>query len=198
VLDRASATINPGENVGLVGRNGAGKSSLFALLHGHLHEDSGDFQWPRQWRLAQVAQDMPETDQPATAFVAGFVGESNRLPGRVAEAAAGGDALIDTALGRFRARNPHGLVTGEAALLFVRPEAMRIAGGENRLPARLVRRDLEGPFVNLFFAAGEETVAVHLTNRTGIAAAAETAQTVGFDAAEALLLPRPEPRDAAA
>ena len=69
VLDRASATINPGENVGLVGRNGAGKSSLFALLQGHLHEDSGDFQWPRQWRLAQVAQDMPETEQPATAFV---------------------------------------------------------------------------------------------------------------------------------
>ncbi len=69
VLDRASATLNPGEAVGLVGRNGAGKSSLFALLQGHLHEDGGDFQWPRQWRLAQVAQDMPETDQPATAFV---------------------------------------------------------------------------------------------------------------------------------
>ena len=69
VLDRASATLNPGEKVGLVGRNGAGKSSLFALLQGHLHEDSGDFQWPRHWRLAQVAQDMPETDQPATAFV---------------------------------------------------------------------------------------------------------------------------------
>ncbi len=69
VLDRASTTLNPGENVGLVGRNGAGKSSLFALLQGHLHEDSGEFQWPRQWRLAQVAQDMPETDQAATAFV---------------------------------------------------------------------------------------------------------------------------------
>lgn len=69
VLDRASTTLNPGENVGLVGRNGAGKSSLFALLQGHLHEDSGEFQWPRQWRLAQVAQDMPETDKAATAFV---------------------------------------------------------------------------------------------------------------------------------
>ena len=69
VLDRANATLNPGEKVGLVGRNGAGKSSLFALLQGHLHEDGGEFQWPRQWRLAQVAQDMPETDQPATAFV---------------------------------------------------------------------------------------------------------------------------------
>jgi ATP-binding cassette subfamily F protein 3 len=69
VLDRASATLNPGEKVGLVGRNGAGKSSLFALLQGHLHEDSGDFQWPRHWRLAQVAQDMPETGQAATGFV---------------------------------------------------------------------------------------------------------------------------------
>ena len=69
VLDQASATINPGEKVGLVGRNGAGKSSLFALLQGHLHEDGGEFNWPRQWQLAQVSQDMPETDQPCTAFV---------------------------------------------------------------------------------------------------------------------------------
>ncbi|HEX5286406.1 MAG TPA: ATP-binding cassette domain-containing protein, partial [Polaromonas sp.] len=37
VLDSASATLNPGEKVGLVGRNGAGKSSLFALLTGVLH-----------------------------------------------------------------------------------------------------------------------------------------------------------------
>ncbi len=69
VLDQATATINPGEKVGLVGRNGAGKSSLFALLNGTLHEDGGDFSWPRQWQLGQVAQDMPETDQPCTDFV---------------------------------------------------------------------------------------------------------------------------------
>ena len=43
VLNQASATINPGEKVGLVGRNGAGKSSLFALLNGSLHEDQGSF-----------------------------------------------------------------------------------------------------------------------------------------------------------
>ena len=69
VLDGASAVINPGEKVGLVGRNGAGKSSLFALLNGGLHEDSGDLQMPPQWRMAQVAQDMPETSQSATDFV---------------------------------------------------------------------------------------------------------------------------------
>ncbi|QBK05691.1 ATP-binding cassette domain-containing protein [Hylemonella gracilis] len=69
ILDGASATINPGEKVGLVGRNGAGKSTLFALLNGSIHEDGGDFSIPAQWRMAQVAQDMPETDESATDFV---------------------------------------------------------------------------------------------------------------------------------
>ncbi len=69
LLDNASVTLNPGEKVGLVGRNGAGKSTLFALLNGTLHEDAGDFSVPAHWRMAQVAQDMPETDQSATDFV---------------------------------------------------------------------------------------------------------------------------------
>lgn len=69
LLDNASVTLNPGEKVGLVGRNGAGKSSLFALFNGSLHEDAGEYYIPAQWRMGQVAQDMPETDQPATDFV---------------------------------------------------------------------------------------------------------------------------------
>jgi ATP-binding cassette subfamily F protein 3 len=69
ILDGASVTLNPGEKVGLVGRNGAGKSTLFALLNGSIHEDGGDFSIPAQWRMAQVAQDMPETDESATDFV---------------------------------------------------------------------------------------------------------------------------------
>ena len=69
LLDNVSVTLNPGEKVGLVGRNGAGKSTLFALLNGTLHEDGGDFSIPKQWRMAQVAQNMPETDETATAFV---------------------------------------------------------------------------------------------------------------------------------
>jgi ATP-binding cassette subfamily F protein 3 len=69
LLDNASVTLNPGEKVGLVGRNGAGKSSMFALLDGSLHEDAGDYSIPTQWRMGQVAQDMPETEQGATDFV---------------------------------------------------------------------------------------------------------------------------------
>jgi ATP-binding cassette, subfamily F, member 3 len=73
VLDAASAVIQPGEKVGLVGRNGAGKSSLFSLLAGRLHADSGDAEVPPRWvaegRVAEVAQEMPEVDTPATRFV---------------------------------------------------------------------------------------------------------------------------------
>ncbi|WP_353135446.1 ATP-binding cassette domain-containing protein [Limnohabitans sp.] len=69
LLEGATVTLNPTEKVGLVGRNGAGKSSLFALLNGNLHEDSGEFYIPSQWRMGQVSQDMPETDQSATEFV---------------------------------------------------------------------------------------------------------------------------------
>jgi ATP-binding cassette subfamily F protein 3 len=71
LLDGATVTLNPGEKVGLVGRNGAGKSTLFAMFNGTLHEDGGDFYRPKQWRLAQVAQDMPETEDSATDFVVG-------------------------------------------------------------------------------------------------------------------------------
>jgi ATP-binding cassette subfamily F protein 3 len=71
LLDRASVVVAPGERVGLVGRNGVGKSTLFRLLDGTLHEDAGEFSYPKQWRLAQVAQDMPETEESATEFVVG-------------------------------------------------------------------------------------------------------------------------------
>lgn len=71
ILDKASVTLNPAEKVGLVGRNGAGKSTLFALLNGSLHEDGGDCSIPKVWRMAQVAQNMPETEETATEFVLG-------------------------------------------------------------------------------------------------------------------------------
>ena len=69
VLAAASATLNPGEKVGLVGRNGAGKSSLFALIAGRLHADAGDFEMPPRWRIGEVAQQMPETSDGATDYV---------------------------------------------------------------------------------------------------------------------------------
>jgi ATP-binding cassette subfamily F protein 3 len=93
LLDGVSVTINPGEKVGLVGRNGAGKSTLFALLNGSLHEDAGDFSVPPQWELAQVAQDMPETDEPATDFVLSGDTRLARVRAQLAQAEADGDGL---------------------------------------------------------------------------------------------------------
>ena len=73
VLQQAGATLHAGEKVGLIGRNGAGKSSLFALLSGRLQLDAGDIEIPASWLapggLAEVAQDMPETGESATDFV---------------------------------------------------------------------------------------------------------------------------------
>ncbi len=93
LLDQVSVTIHAGEKVGLVGRNGAGKSSLFALLAGQLHEDRGEFSMPAGWRLAQVAQEMPETDETATAFVLAGDTRLVELRGALAAAEASGDGL---------------------------------------------------------------------------------------------------------
>ncbi len=86
VLDQASVTLQPGEKVGLVGRNGAGKSSLFSLLTNRLQADGGDVSMPPRWRLAEVAQSMPETDEPATDFV--LQGDTRLMEAQAALAAA--------------------------------------------------------------------------------------------------------------
>ena len=93
LLDKVTVTLNPGEKVGLVGRNGAGKSTLFALFNGSLHEDAGEFSIPAQWRLSQVAQDMPDTDESATDFVLGGDTRLMELRQVLAEAEAGGDGM---------------------------------------------------------------------------------------------------------
>ena len=73
VLEHTSVTLQPGEKIGLVGRNGAGKSSLFALLTAKLQSDGGEVQMPPRWQqpggMAEVAQEMPETGEGATDFV---------------------------------------------------------------------------------------------------------------------------------
>jgi ATP-binding cassette, subfamily F, member 3 len=91
VLDAASVTIHPGEKAALIGRNGAGKSSLFALLTGDLIEDGGSFSYPKAWRVSQVEQHMPETAVSATDYVLAGDTRLNEAQAMLAAADASGD-----------------------------------------------------------------------------------------------------------
>jgi ATP-binding cassette, subfamily F, member 3 len=91
VLDAASVTIHPGEKAALIGRNGAGKSSLFALLTGDLIEDGGTFSFPKTWRLSQVEQHMPETAMSATDYVLAGDTRLNEAQAKLSAANVSGD-----------------------------------------------------------------------------------------------------------
>ncbi|MEO9494004.1 MAG: ABC transporter ATP-binding protein [Vibrio splendidus] len=69
LLDQASATLHPGDKVGLVGKNGCGKSTLFALIKDELSIDAGSFSKPAHWEMAWVAQETPALERKAIEYV---------------------------------------------------------------------------------------------------------------------------------
>ncbi|MFV8905958.1 ABC transporter ATP-binding protein [Serratia fonticola] len=69
LLDNATATVNPGQKVGLVGKNGCGKSTLLALLKGEIAADGGSYTFPNNWALAWVNQETPALEVPAIEYV---------------------------------------------------------------------------------------------------------------------------------
>lgn len=69
LLDNATATINPGQRVGLVGKNGCGKSTLLALLKNNISADAGSVTFPGNWQLAWVNQETPALTIPAIDYV---------------------------------------------------------------------------------------------------------------------------------
>jgi ATP-binding cassette subfamily F protein 3 len=69
LLDGADFVVHPGERVGIVGKNGAGKSSLFALLTHQIDADAGALDLPAGWRIASVQQEIAADDRPAREFV---------------------------------------------------------------------------------------------------------------------------------
>ncbi|KAE9529809.1 ABC transporter ATP-binding protein [Testudinibacter aquarius] len=69
LLEHANATINPGQKVGLVGKNGCGKSSLLSLLKGEMSSEGGEVKFPSNWSLAWVNQETPALDISALDYV---------------------------------------------------------------------------------------------------------------------------------
>lgn len=68
LIEGASFQLHPGHKVGLTGANGAGKSSLFAMLRGELQPEHGDLEMPPNWVIAHVAQETPALSQAAIEF----------------------------------------------------------------------------------------------------------------------------------
>ncbi|MDH4039662.1 MAG: ATP-binding cassette domain-containing protein [Gammaproteobacteria bacterium] len=69
LLQDANVTIQPGQRLALIGANGSGKSSLFALLLGELVADTGDIEGMARLRLAHMAQEVHATGMPAGEYV---------------------------------------------------------------------------------------------------------------------------------
>ena len=69
LLQDVDLTIHSGQKAGITGSNGVGKSSLFALILGHLHADAGDVSIPKSLIIAHVAQETPALDSTAIDYV---------------------------------------------------------------------------------------------------------------------------------
>jgi ATP-binding cassette subfamily F protein 3 len=91
LLEGADAALNPGDRIGLIGANGSGKSSLFALLRDELHADKGEVDFPRQWRVAHVAQETPALDRAALEYAIDGDTALRKLEAELAQAESAND-----------------------------------------------------------------------------------------------------------
>ncbi len=91
LLEDADVALNPGDKIGLIGANGTGKSSVFAMLRGELHADQGEVDFPQRWRVAHVAQETPALDRPAIEYAIDGDTTLRRLEADLAAAEAADD-----------------------------------------------------------------------------------------------------------
>jgi ATP-binding cassette, subfamily F, member 3 len=131
LLEAASVMVYPGHKVGLVGANGCGKSSLFALLRGELPADAGAFTIPTGWEVAHVAQHTPDTERPAVEFVLDGDRELREIERDLVAADASGDGLRHgELLGHFDAIGGYDAASRAARLL----HGLGFAPGDEQRP----------------------------------------------------------------
>src|SRR5258705_456830 len=94
LLEGADVSLNPGDRIGLIGANGSGKSSLFALLRGELHADQGEVDYPARWRVAYVAQETPALERTALEYAIDGDTTLRKLEVRLAAAEAADDGHL--------------------------------------------------------------------------------------------------------
>ena len=120
LLEDASVALNPGDKIGLIGANGSGKSSLFALLRGELHADKGEVDYPARWRVAYVAQETPALERAAIEYAIDGDTTLRKLEARLAEAETANDGH---AMGEIHA------AMGDADAYTVRSRAEQLLHG---------------------------------------------------------------------
>ncbi len=115
LFEDASFQIHPGQKAGITGANGTGKSSLFALILGTLHADSGELKLPKDWVIAWVAQETPRDSRPAIEYVLDGDRELRQIEKRISIAETQGDghqlALLHgqfESIGGYQARSRAG------------------------------------------------------------------------------------------
>jgi spermidine/putrescine transport system ATP-binding protein len=158
----------------------------------------------RQGVIEQVGDGKTIYDDPATAFVASFVGENNAFPGRV-KAMNGHHAVVETAVGDLRARistSARGVLkTSDRAIVFIRPEGLSVAPkrsrGTNRFTATVSNEEFEGQAYNVFLEGPDgSTVKMALVNQGVSRASSRGAElTLAFDPDVAVALPAGELSD---
>jgi ATP-binding cassette subfamily F protein 3 len=120
LLEGADVSLNPGDKIGLIGANGSGKSSIFALLRGELHADKGEVDFPARWRVAHVAQETPALDRPALEYAIDGDTTLRKLEARLAAAETENDGHL---IGELHA------AMGDAGAYTVRSRAEQLLHG---------------------------------------------------------------------
>jgi spermidine/putrescine transport system ATP-binding protein len=142
--------------------------------------------------IEQVGDGKTIYDRPATAFVASFVGENNPFPGKVLRAD-NGTAIVETAFGALRGRNAGGLRAGDQAILFVRPESLRLGqgGADTTIGSNVLNVAFEGNASHIFLkGAGKKDITLTVGRHDG-AAIPEQGSTaaISYDPDLGLVLP---------
>jgi ATP-binding cassette subfamily F protein 3 len=140
LLADAELRIHAGERVGVIGQNGCGKSTLFALLRGEIQPDAGTASMPADWRIAAMEQEVVGTERRAIDFV--LDGDTEFRALEAAMETAGGEQLGEiharfAAIDGYRAAaRAHELLDGLGFATAERERAVREFSGGWRCGSR--------------------------------------------------------------
>jgi spermidine/putrescine transport system ATP-binding protein len=141
--------------------------------------------------IEQVADGATVYDKPETPFVASFVGENNAFDGKVISADAK-SAVVETHFGKLRGANPKGLKPGDKAILFVRPESLKLGKGAagTTLSSTVKSVAFEGNLTHLYLkGAAHRDIMITLGRHEGTAPQQGATTAVSYETENAIALP---------